>query len=248
MFVDNADARTASLRVPDSAGLGWGPGNLRLRTSPGDLAARVPGNTPGNRPAPSPHPYGNATAPGPGGPQGPPEAPADTPELSLRPTDGIAITATRGSQEAETKHPWGSCPPRGVPPSPPGPLEGRPRGRHPLLHTPAPTGISELAPQPGLAGWTCRRARGPSHPASPAPKLPSLFASLNVSQLPRRLLRPTAACLLLTPRRLLGKRRQETLGSPGKGSGALGSLRTPARRLGSCAAPGRAPDLSVAPL
>ena len=56
MLVDNADARTASLRVPDSAGLGWGPGNLRLRTSPGDLAARVPGNTPGTGQPPPPTP------------------------------------------------------------------------------------------------------------------------------------------------------------------------------------------------
>lgn len=169
MLVDNADARTASLRVPDSAGLGWGPGNLRLRTSPGDLAARVPGNTPGNRPAPSPHPYGNATAPGPGGPQGPPEAPADTPELSLRPTDGIAITATRGSQEAETKHPWGSRPPRRVP-----------WRAGPGAATHCCTPLRPLASQswPPSPAWPGGRVAGrgvrPTRPARPPSFLPCL--------------------------------------------------------------------------
>ena len=67
MFVDNADARAASLRVPDSAGLGWGPGKLCLRISPGDLAAGISGNTPrGTGPTLPPPPQ---RRPGPGDPQ-----------------------------------------------------------------------------------------------------------------------------------------------------------------------------------
>lgn len=185
-------------------------------------------------------------SPGAGNPRGPPEAPADTADVSLRPTDRIAITAMRGSREAETKHqgPGGSALPSGSLGADPssGPRRAGPRG------PPIPA-ADPCAPRPPSAGPLAGPGRvGASQSEGPPTRLarpPSFLpCSPEAPRLLRRLLRPAAATLLTPPhtRRLLGKQRQETQGSPGKALGRWARFRPqPASRELCGPGPGACP-------
>ena len=189
MFVDDAYSREASLRVQDSADLGWGPGNLRRRTSRVTWLQGFQGTRLENRPAPPPAPTAMSWAPALVAP-GNPQRHLLTLLRSLRPTRRDCHPSHAGHREAETKRapnalgagragqpgslaapgtgplvgvgraPAGPAPPRQGPGGPAlparslradqdsGPRRAGPGAPPPLRHTPAPTGLPALAPQP----------------------------------------------------------------------------------------------------
>ena len=163
MFVDNADARAASLRVPDSAGLGWGPGKLCLRISPGDLAAGISGNTPrGTGPTLPPPPQ---RRPGPGDPQ--------RHLLILLNSHSDPRTGLPSRPHGAAGRLRQSTKALGVPPSPRGPLEGRPRAATPCCTPLRPPASQSWSPsRTWLGGRVAGRGVRPTRPARPPSFLP----------------------------------------------------------------------------